>query len=886
MPLPSGTVLGPYRITGPLGTGGMGEVYRAHDSRLNRDVAIKTLPASMAGDSNRMARLQREAQVLASLSHPNIAPIFGLEESGGVCALVMELVEGPTLAERIAAGPIPLDEAMELAHQIANALEAAHEKGIVHRDLKPANIKLTADGKVKVLDFGLAKAFEADPASGGDPVNSPTLTLEATRAGMIMGTAGYMSPEQARGKPVDKRADIWAFGVVLFEMITGKSMFEGETVSDTLAAVLRADIDWKLLPASTPPKVRRLLQRCLERDARKRLRDIGDAWIEMDAPDEPAAAAVAAAAPRKTGLWWMGWAAAAVVAVAAGAWMLLHRPAAEQRPVVRWTYPQKLFFAFPAISHDGTRLAIAEATGNLPRLNVRMMDQLEGKVLAGGENMYTPEFSPDGQWIAAMVGQGDVKLKKIPVTGGSAITLADVGVTSGLTWGDDGSIVYSSSGVLMQISSSGGTPRKLAAPDSKQGETAYRTPHFMPGSQAVIFSIATPSVGKIAVFDLKQKSYRVLVEHGQDGRYVPTGHLLFGRGGSLMAVRFDAKRLTVTGQEAPVLEDLSTNGPLPAFSEFTVSDQGLLVYVQGASGSAGGTSLGLIGPDSQPQSITDNQLWGTGRMSPDGKHIANEITGVGGTSNSGAGDIWAVDTERRIKTRLTFGGENSFPIWTPDSRRVTYASLLNGKRGIYWVMADGSSKPELLLETVNRALPTSWSPDGKFLLYSESSGGKSTQLNVLPVAGGVAGKPYPMHESTSPEGEGQFSPDGRWVAYVSQDTGQSEVYVQAFPVAGSKERVSTQGGESPRWSHSGHELLYMVRTADGGLTSAEVQTKPQFHLGVPKLIVKGTFGTTWDVTPDPKRFLVELVGGGEPGGRTIVGVNDWFEELKRLVPVK
>ena len=884
MPLSAGTRLGPYEITGPIGAGGMGEVYRAHDSRLNRDVAIKTLPAALADDANRMERLQREAQVLASLSHPNIAPIFGLEEAGGIRALVMELVEGPTLAERIAAGPIPVEEALVLAHQIADALEAAHEKGIVHRDLKPANIKLTADNKVKVLDFGLAKAFEGEAASGGNLTSSPTLTLEATREGMIMGTAGYMSPEQARGKPVDKRADIWAFGVVLFEMLTGKTTFEGETVSDTLAAVLRADIDWKQLPPDTPPRVRRLLQRCLERDAKKRLRDIGDAWIEIDSPDELGVAAPVQAQPK--GMWWLGWAAAVLIGGAGVTWALLHRPSDEPRAVVRWTYSQKALFAVPVLSRDGTRLEYSELAGANPRLALRMMDQVEAKPLPGADNMYFGEFSPDGQWIVAFGGQVEVKLKKIPVTGGTAITLADVASPSGVSWGDDGTIVFSGGKGLMRVSSAGGTPETLTTPDGKKGETSHVTPHFLPGARALLFTIKSGTASQIAVLDLKKGGYRVVANNGLDGRYVPTGHLVYNRGATLFAVPFDAGKLAATGSEAPVVEGISTNGPNSNTAEYTFSDSGSLVYIEGTSGGAGGTTMAWADRQGQQQqAISETVLWGTGRLSPDGRRIANGVS-TSATSAGSLQDIWVFDTERKIKTRLTFGGTNATPIWTPDGRRITYRATVDGKSGIDWVQADGSGKPEQLLGTESEPTPSSWSPDGRLLLYSQSVDKRPARIWVLPVSGGVAGKPYPLHDAQAYEADAQVSPDGRWVAYVSQETGQVEVYVQPFPGPGGKERVSTQGGDSVRWARSGRELFYRVFSGESAVMAVDVQTAPHLQLGLPKVLIKGTFGTTFDVAPDGKRFLVELVGGTDPGGRRMVGVDNWFEELKRRVPVK
>ena len=882
MALSIGSRVGPYEITGPIGAGGMGEVYRAHDSRLNRDVAIKTLPAGFSSDSDRMARFQREAQALAALSHPNIASIYGLEESTGGRSLVMELVEGQTLAERIAAGPIPLEEALGLARQIGDALEAAHEKGIIHRDLKPANIKLTPDGKVKVLDFGLAKAFDSTAISG-DVTSSPTLTLDSTRAGVILGTAGYMSPEQARGKPVDKRADIWAFGVVLFEMLTGKMTFEGETVSDTLAAVLRADIDWRQLPAGTPPKVRRLLQRCMERDARKRLRDIGDAWLEIDAPDEApvVVAAPQPAAPKRA--WWIPWAAAALLGGAGLAWGLLHRTPVPQRPVVRWMYTQKEFFAVPALSHDGARLAVTELEGGTPRLALRMMDQREGKSIPGSDGMYFPEFSPDGQWIVAFVGVRESKLKKIPVTGGTAITLAEgLSASQGASWGDDDSIVFSGGKGLMRISSSGGAAQTLTTPDSKKGEMGHRTPHFLPGSRAVLFSIAAGNSNQIAVLDLKTGKYRVLVANGQDGRYVPTGHLVYLRSGTLFAAPFDLGRVAMAGPEAPVIEAVSTNGPNSALGEYAFSDSGLLVYMEG-SGQGSGTVMGWVDRQGQQQALSEAQLWGTGRLSPDGTRVANEIEGA----DQSSGDLWVFEIERHTKTRLTFGGKNGDPAWTSDGKRITFGATVGGKSGLYTVPADGSAKPELLTATDAFPSPSSWSPDGKWLLYTAVPDGKASRIFMLPVSGGAAGKPAPLHDTDAFEAGAQISPDGKWVTYVSAESGQQEVYVHPFPGPGGKERVSTEGGNSVRWSHDGKEIFYMIRSGgEPGILSVGFQTTPSLHVGLPTPLVKAFFGTTWDPSPDGKRFMIEQIPGAEATGRRMDGVDNWFKELGERVPLK
>ena len=875
MPFSAGTRLGPYEVTTPLGAGGMGEVYRAHDSRLNRDVAIKTLPDAFAQDSNRLARFQREAQLLAAFSHPNIAAIYGVEEAQGTRALVMELVEGPTLAERITAGPIRLAEALAIARQIADALDAAHQKGIIHRDLKPANIKLTAEGQVKVLDFGLARALEEDPTAS-NPANSPTLTLESTRAGVILGTAAYMSPEQARGKAVDKRADIWAFGLVVYEMLTGRLAFEGETVSDTLAAVLRADIDWSLLPADTPPKVRRLLQRCLERDPKRRLRDIGDAWIEMEAPDEPTPA------PHETQqkFPWLPWLAGALLAGAGLVWGWLHTAPAQPRPVVRWTYTQKDLFALLALSPDGTRMVYSELAGNGTRLALRMMDQFDARPIPGSDGGTFSTFSPDGQWIAYL-GFTESKLKKIPVTGGTPITLADGVSNFGLTWGDDDTIVFTGTRSLMRVQAAGGAPQTLTTPDAKNGETAHHWPHFLPGAHALLFSIATGSISQVAVLDLKKGGYRVLVNDGSDASYVPTGHLVYVRGGTLFAVPFDLRRLAVTGSETPVIENVSSLVAGPSMGDYSFSNSGLMVYMAGLQG--GKTILAWADRKGVMQPLGEPQSWGTGRLSPDGRLVANELF----TGSGSSGDIWTYEPERKTLTRLTFEGVNEFPIWTPDGRHVTFASTVSGKHGISWVPADGSGKPELLLATETSAIPNSWTPDGKFLVYSQPGANKNYQLWLLPAPGSIGGaKPRLLHDTSFSERDAQVSPDGRWLAYVSTESGASGVYLQPFPGPGAKLRISTQGGYAPRWSRNGRELFYWTGQGTAELMRVEIQTAPALHAGVPEALFKHARGTTWDAAPDGNHFLVELVPDAEEGGRRLEAVVNWFDELRRRAPVK
>jgi serine/threonine-protein kinase len=789
----------------------------------------------------------------------------------------MELVDGITLAERIAAGPIPLAEALGIARQIGAALEAAHEKGIVHRDLKPANIKLTGEGQVKVLDFGLAKAMDTESTSsfGARPANSSTLTLESTRAGVIMGTAAYMSPEQARGKPVDRRADIWAFGVVFFEMLTGRSTFEGETVSDTLAGVLRADIDWKFLPAGTPPAVQRLLERCLQRDPKRRLRDMGDAWIEIDSPSAPSALVPAAPPTEPHRLPWIACGAATLAAIAAVAWALFHTPAAVPRPVVRWSYTQEKTFAAFSLSHDSSRLVYMEINGNTFSMALRMMDQLDAKPIPDINSAALPVFSPDGQWIAYITLVSPSKLQKVPVTGGTAITLCDyVGDGLGLAWGDDGNLVFSGRKGLMRVSSSGGTPEQITTLDSKKNETAHGWPYIMPGRRLVLFSIQNGSSSQIAVLDLAKHTTRVLGQSGSSPRYA-SRHLIYYRTGTLFAVPFDAARLEVTGPEAPVVEHVAAINQDGA--DYTVSDGGLLVYMAGSGSATGGkTVLNWADRKGLLQPVSDPNQWGTGRLSPDMTHIAN------GISSGDGEDIWTYDLVRRTPTRLTFEGKTDNPIWSPDGRWITFASLNQGKTAFYRVAADASGKPEFLIETEANAVPNSWAPDGKTLVFSQHGPDKKTHLWSVTVPGGKAVR---LHESDATELSGEVSPDGHWLAYESTESGNSEIYVQPFPSPGPKTRISTQGGSVPRWAHSGKELFFWNFGADRQLFAVDVQPGAVFHAGLPQALFKAPAGTTWDVAADGKRFLVETPASNT-GGRHMEVVVNWFDELDRRVPVR
>ena len=881
MALTPGTRLGPYEIVAAIGAGGMGEVYRARDSKLNRDVALKVLPESFSGDAERLARFHREAQVLGSLNHPNIAQIYGFEDSGATHALVMELVEGPTLADRIAQGAIPVDEALLIARQIADALEAAHEQGIVHRDLKPANVKVRDDGMVKVLDFGLAKALDPMSSPGGDVMNSPTLTARATQLGVILGTAAYMAPEQAKGRTVDRRADIWAFGVVLFEMLAGQRAFKGDDISDVLAAVLRQEIDWTALPAGTPQKIRRVLERCLERDPKRRLRDIGDVWIGMDVPDAPLPAA-ATAAPLQASLLArvLPWVAAIVIAGLSITWALLRTPAPAQALVTRASQSLKEVSLFANVSRDGTRIAyvVAGNANNSLGIALRMLDQFEGKIVPGTEDGAFPLFSPDAEWIA-YVDIKDGNIKKIPVTGGTAITLCAGNFASGGAWGDDNTIVFSGAKGLLRVSADGGTPEPFTAVDSAKGETAHVRPQFLPGGRQLLFTVTSSEGAQFAVRDLDKDGHRVVAKGGINGQYVESGHLTFVRGTTLFAMPFDLARLEVAGGEVPVVENVSTLGP-DATGDYSVSTAGLLVYF--SSPGSQGTTLAWADRAgvTKPLPGKSTQMWGTGRLSPDGHFVANGID-----SDKGGRDIWTFDVERGTLTRLTFGGQNDFPIWSPDGRRVVYSGTVDGKFGLYSVPADASAKATLILATETSPTPTSFTPDGKTLVFDQKLPDKPTQVYVLPVPlDGQSGQPKPLHDAAGVERTALVSPDGRWVAYVSFESGAAEVYVLPFPGPGPKQRISLNGGDKPRWSRDGRELFYWANVPNEKLMVVDITTTPAFRAGAPRELYQQLSTTTWDTSPDRNRFLVEL--SSRQNGSTLAVVTNWFDELRRRAPPK
>lgn len=896
-----------YKITAKLGEGGMGEVYRARDTKLGREVAIKVLPETVASDPGRLARFAREAQVLAALNHPNIASIYGVEDR----ALIMELVVGEDLR-----GPLPVATAIAYARQIAAALEAAHEKGIIHRDLKPANIKVTAEGTVKVLDFGLAKAAEepAQASTSGalspelSPATSPTISLAMTQAGMILGTVAYMAPEQARGKVVDKRADIWAFGVVLWEMLTGQMLFGGgETVSDSLAAVITRDPDWSLLPKETPSHLRKLMERCLRKDPKLRIRDMGDVRLALDEPETEVAAVDAAATPAaRRGLgWWT--IAASVLALAGAAASVVHlMETAPEAAVVRFQIPAPEKSdpggAGMALSPDGRRLAfVSTGRGGQPMVWVRALDTLESRVLAGTEGAYLqPFWSPDGRSLGFAAGG---ILKKVDAAGGPTQTLCEIpGTIVGGTWNREGVILLGyARGGLYRVSQAGGVAVQLTNPDPKQDEMAHIRPWFLPDGNHFLY--ITRPAGKaedtaIWIATLDGRERRRLVAARQAAAYSPPvpgakyGHLLFLREGTLMAQPMDARRYELAGEAFPVAEHVGYAGALGWFS---VSANGVLAYRSAGAGGFYPTQLGWF--DRAGKSLgtvgSPANYVGSVALSPDERSVAAVITGEG----SGQ-DIWLVDAIRGAATRFTFDpAVDREPVWSPDASRLAFASDRGhaGSFDIYQKAANGSGNEEMILKgTGNTTFPVSWSPDGRQLLYNQINYGYDLWVLPMPAPGSAAAaKPSVFVETPFQERNGQFSPDGRWIAYISDESsrGQHQVFVQSYPLGGGKFQISTgAGGSQPRWRRDGKELFYIG--ADGQLMAVEVKSGEKLELGASRALfathLRAQEGTgsvyRYDVAPDGKRFLMNVVptqAGEAPPAPPINVVMNWTAGVRQ-----
>jgi serine/threonine-protein kinase len=901
-------IAGKYRITEEIGRGGMGVVYEAEDTKLGRKVAIKVLPEVFTQDPERLARFEREARVLASLNHPNIAAIYGVEEADGKRFLVLELVEGEDLAERLSRGALSLEETLEVCGQIAEGLEGAHEKGIIHRDLKPSNVKITPERKVKILDFGLAKALH-DQTSGVNISKSPTITADMTEPGVILGTAAYMSPEQATGRPVDKRADIWAFGCILFECLTGKRPFLGATVTESLAAILRGEPDWDSLPAGTPGNVRVVLRRCLQKDPRLRLRDVGDARLEIEAPVGYPSESVAAR--QRFSLPWL--AAGAVVMLLAGILigrLLIWPPRSTPSPSVatstikiepgHWldgvreaTEMERPSRTAMAISSDGRFVvysAIEENPGPqaMPRLFLRRMDQSEAKPIAGTEGGINPFLSPDNRWVGFWVAP-DGKLKKVPVEGGVPGTLCDASILNGANWGRDNGIVFTDGlGTgLSRVSAEGGKPETLTKPDPKREEASHRLPSWLPNGKTVLFTIMRHGFDRqpwLALLRLDTREWHILLQDAADARYVPTGHLIFLRQGTLMAVRFDLARLEVIGQPVALVENVMQAFHRSAFrntaaGQFGISDTGSLIYAAGGIVPDQKASLVWVDQRGTEQPVMALQFpFFAPRLSPDGQRIA--YTTVGREYQ-----VYVYDLVRGTNSRLTGEGMAIRPIWTPDGKRLLFGWKKSRTFSLFWQPYDGSSPMERLTTSESEQWPGSWSSDRKTVALVEGHADTGSDIAVLDVP---SGRVTPFLNSQFDETFPDFSPDGRWIAYTSDESKRDEVYVRAFPGPGMKQQVSSEGGRDPLWARNGKQLFYRrqdqvwvvdVRT-DGGFAA----TKPRLLFEKPGYS-SGNPIRAYDLSLDSQRFLMVKGEQRKPSPATeMVLVQNWFEELKRLVP--
>ena len=930
--LDKGSRLGTFEIVALIGAGGMGQVYRARDTRLDRDVAIKVLPESIVHDPDSLARFEREGRVLAALNHPLIAQVYGFEQSGDTRAIVMELVEGSTLEERIAQGPIPVADALHIARQLAEALETAHELGIVHRDLKPANIKLkvrgappprTEDGRlerrlsaadvedctVKVLDFGLAKALDTVAGASGDALHSPTLTNRATGIGTILGTAAYMAPEQARGKTVDRRADVWAFGVVLYEMLTGARLFKGEDISDTMAAVLRQPISFSALPAATPAAVQTLVERCLERDPRQRLRDIGEARVALervisgppaDAPEAVSATTPSGARARVWLPWLLFAATAAALTALFGPWALRswssgpEPPARVTRLVSTLGVSGSLVLdAGPAavLSPDGRAIVLLVRNDNITKLYVRRLDQLVATELAGTEDATNPFFSPDGSQIGFFASKG---LKTMPVAGGATSTLTDAGTGRGAAWDTNGEIIFQSSllpqSPLARITAAGARTDRgtTLGPD----ETTHRWPQILPNGKLLYSGNSDVSAwdnGTVRVETQPGAPGKIVWKGGYHARYVPTGHLLYIHSGTLYGVRFDLDRLEVSPPAVPILEKVVAT-PGTGGAQYSVASDGTLAYVPGHATSADSRMYWMTTDGRTTALKTTPGPWGNPRISPDGKRIALQVA-------YGSHDQIAIyDWESDRLTQLTFDSANHrSPHWTPDGHGIVYSADAGGSgpHNLFWRRADGTREADRLTTSPKTQHLASVHPSGRFIMFVETTGSSPADLMVLPLEGSpdttwTPGTPRPLIKTPAFEGLGAFSHDGRLVAYMSSEQGSFDIFVRPFEGEGGPWRISTNGGAHPVWSKTADELLFTIN--DQIMVVRYRFDGKVFEFDAPRPwspVRYTTAGPTrkYDLHPDGKRVLV--ASPDTTGATTydkVVFVFNFFDELRRLLP--
>lgn len=878
MPLEEGKRLGLYEILSPLGSGGMGDVYRAHDTKLGRDVAVKVLPEHFAEDKDRMARFEREARVLASLNHPNIAAVYGLEESEGLHFLVMELVPGESLASKIQKGPLPVDEVMRITRQLIDALEAAHENGIVHRDLKPANVQITPDGLVKVLDFGLAKV-ETGEAPATDTSLSPTMTRDATQAGIILGTAPYMSPEQARGLPIDKRSDIFSFGCVVFEMLTGRKAFEGDLVSDVMASVIKSEPDWSLLPRPAEG-FQKLLERCLEKDSKKRLRDIGDARVELEDATKPPEAV----APTSARAWRFVIALAAASAVVGAAVTALITRSSSSAPGAGGTIRLRMEVATPqptpslALSPDGRTLVQADSSEGL---YLRPLDSWETQKLPSVDAAVYPFYSPDGEWIG-FVNRENSGLYKVSVDGGMTVRVSDLpeyGVEP--SWTERGTILIGAAGGIWEVGESGGELRRVLELPPNEGA---RAPFLPPGGRSILFQRVHPGGESIAALDLDSGEVTTLVSNGVAPKFLRSGHLVYVSGTTLMAAPFDAGRCELLGPAASLIEGVGVHAAsavlnfISTYAPIAISPSGTLAYYPAAAEGAA-RPLVSLDPSSagapETTSLTERVSRDL-RVSPDGTKLAAHHMG-------GENDIWIYDFERETMSRLTTDPqEDETPAWSPDGRSIAFASQRGGQRTILRVPSDGSKAPEPLIALDYHAHVSDWSPDGKWLVLDVDVG-PSRDVWLFDVEG--SGEPRPLLDSRFNEALARVSPDGRLMAYVSDESGRFEIYVQRFPELGEKELLSNEGGSEPVWSRDGRRLFYRSPTH---VMAVNVTPGSSLAFSSPEPVFEDRFYMPWDThthydaLPDG-RFIM-LGGEGADATAHINVVVNWIEEVEARVP--
>jgi Tol biopolymer transport system component/tRNA A-37 threonylcarbamoyl transferase component Bud32 len=902
-----GRRLGPYEILSAIGAGGMGEVYKARDTRLDRIVAIKVLPTHLADRSELRERFDREAKTIASLNHPHICTLYDTGHQDGIDYLVMEYLEGETLAQRLQKGALPIQQVLQYAIEISDALDKAHRKGVTHRDLKPGNIMLTKSG-TKLLDFGLAK-LKQEVAPANVPLSElPTAIDPLTAQGTIMGTLQYMAPEQLEGKEVDARTDIFAFGVVVYEMATGKRAFEGKTQASVIGAILKDDpTPISSLQPMTPPALDRLMKKCLAKDPEERWQNAHDLVSELKWINEGSSQMALTPVAAAKGIRALGWRAliVSVGALLLGAvvtglaiWNLKPPPPQPVSRLVVTLPPGQQLAGLEngpavALSPDGTHLVYVARQGSTRQLYLRAMDSLEARPIPDTEGASSPFFSPDDQWLGFFAGG---KLKKVSLSGGAALTIGDASGSRGASWGSQGNIAFAplNFSILQQVPDAGGAPQPLTR--FEKGENNHRWPEFLPGGKAILFAAGTGFSNQVVVQSVGAGEPRYLVHGGMNPRYSPSGHLMYAQGGSLMALPFDPQRLTVTGTAVPVVEGV-LQSTVTGAAQYNFSATGSLVYVSGGLQSASESRLVWVSRNGkeQPLPAPAHSYWGP-RLSPDGRRVAAAI-------QEPEVQIWLYDLSRETLTRLTFeGNANENALWTPDGKRITFTSNKEGPLSLFWQLADGSGGLERLNASENIQVPSSWSPDGQLLAFFEVNpttqrdiwvlrmGDPSLRSGQAPSANsGQVRKAQPFLRTPFSETSPRFSPDGRRLAYMSDESGRYEIYVQPYPGPGGKWQISTEGGTEPAWNPNGRELFY--RSGDK-MMAVDIATQPSFAAGKPRMLFEGRYEqapfpiANYDVSPDGQRFLMLKPSESAQSAPTQINVVlNWFEELKQKVPV-